>query len=38
MGTLLYYAWAIDNTLLVALRELGSQKATVTEATRKAIA
>ena len=38
MEALLYYAWAINNKLLVALSELGSQQATTTEATCMAIA
>ncbi len=33
MGTLLYYARAVDNKLLHALSEIGTQQATATDAT-----
>ena len=37
VGTLLYYARAVDSTLLVTLNNLGSAQATATEDTAKAI-
>eukprot|EP00957_Ditylum_brightwellii_P202448 15330222-Ditylum_brightwellii.AAC.1 len=37
MGTLLYYAQAVDSTLLMGLNTLGSQQATATEETAKAV-
>ena len=37
IGTLLYYARAVDNKLLATLSTLGSQQAPATEATAKAI-
>ena len=35
MGTLLYYARAVDATMLVALRTIASQQAIATQATSK---
>ena len=37
MGNILYYARAVNTKLLVSLREIGSQQATSTESTSKAI-
>ena len=37
VGALLYYPQAVDNKLLVALREIGQKKASATEATNDAI-
>ena len=36
-GALLFYGWAIDNKLLIALSELGQQQAAATQATNDAI-
>ena len=36
VGSLLFYACAIDNTLLHGLREIASQQAKLTEKTRRA--
>ena len=37
VGALLYYARAVDNTLLVALNAIGTQQAAATEATDAAV-
>ena len=37
VGTLLYYARAVDNKLLVALSTIGGQQAAATKKTNKAI-
>ena len=37
LGSLLYYTYAVDNKLLVALSELVQQQASATEATKKSI-
>ena len=37
VGALLYYAQAVDNKLLVGLSAIGSQQASATQRTKKAI-
>ena len=37
VGTLLFYAWAVDNKLLISLNELGQQIDSSTKATNNAI-
>ena len=37
VGALLYYGRAVDNKLIVSLSSIGSQQATTTEITKKAI-
>ena len=37
VGDLLYYAIAVDNTLLVALNAIGTQQAAATEATAESV-
>jgi hypothetical protein len=37
LGTLLYYARAVDNTMLVAIRSITTQQASATKATMRAI-
>jgi hypothetical protein len=37
LGTFLYYARAVDNTMLAAIGSIATQQANATEATMKAI-